>query len=142
MVTVAFPLNNTKLSGNTERVAYRVQLTAGDPPIHDLHVANVDGTGDVTYATGPIAFFGWATDGIYFIYTDADPNPKIGQYGGGSTPLASVTTLIDVDWVNPSRFLYQNKNGANFEFWLGEVGLPGTFIDSTPGFKIFYDFVY
>jgi hypothetical protein len=142
MVTVPFPLDNTKLSPNTDRVAYRVVVTTGDPPIQDLHVSNADGSGDTVYVTGPIAFFGWATDGVYFIYTDADPNPKIGQYGGGSIPLASVTTLIDVTWVSPNRFLYQSKNGANFEFWLGEVGAPGIFIDSTAGFKINYDFVY
>lgn len=142
MVTVAFPLTTTTLSGNTERVAYLVEITPGAPPILDLHVANADGSGDVVYATGPLAFYGWGTDGVYFIYTDADPNPKIGQYGGGTIPLASVTKLIDAAWVDGSRFFFQSKNGANFELWLGEVGAPSALIDSTPGARISYDFVY
>ena len=140
MVTKAFPLNSTSLSKNTERVAYQVQLTAGDPPIYDLHLANVDGSGDVTYATGPLDFYGWGTDGEYFIYSDADPNPKIGQYGGGSIPLASVTKLINGSWVDESRFFFQSKNGANFELWVGEVGGPSTLIDSTSMGLINYDF--
>lgn len=140
MVTKAFPLNSTTLSKNTQRVAYLVQLTAGDPPIYDLHLANVDGSGDVTYATGPLDFYGWGTDGEYFLYTDADPNPKIGQYGGGSIPLASVTKLINASWVDESRFFYLSKNGANFEFWLGEVGAPGTLIDSSTTGMINYDY--
>jgi len=142
MVTVSFPLNSSQFSGNTERVAYLFVVTPGAPPILDLHLSNVDGSGNVTYATGPLGFYGLAADGGYFIYTDADPNPKIGQYGGGSIPLASVTTLINVKWVNNTQFLYQSKNGANFELWLGEVGLPSTFIDSTSSFMIQYDFSY
>jgi hypothetical protein len=140
MVTVAFPLNSTTLSKFAERVAYRVQITTGDPPIFDLHLANADGSGDVVYATGPISFHGWGTNGEYFLFADADPNPKVGQYGAGSTPLASVTKLINASWANPSQFLFQSKNGANFELWLGEVGSPSTLIDSTPSGLISYDF--
>lgn len=139
MVTVAFPLNSTTLSKNAERVAYLVLITPGDPPVRDLHVTNADGSGDVTYATGPINFYGWGTNGEYFIYSDADPNPKIGQYGAGSTPLASVTKLINASWANASDFLFQSKNGANFELWFGEVGGPSTLIDSTTGGLIGYD---
>jgi hypothetical protein len=142
MIPVSFPLNSSQFSGNTERVAYLFEVTPGAPPILDLHLSNVDGSGDVVYATGPLGFYGWAADGGYFIYTDADPNPKIGQYGGGSIPLASVTKLINVKWVNNTMFLYQSKNGANFELWLGKVGLPSTFIDSTSSFMIQYDFSY
>jgi hypothetical protein len=142
MITVAFPLTSSQLSGNTDRVGYLFTVTPGAPPIYDLHISNVDGSGDVTYATGPLGFYGIAADGGYFIYTDADPNPKIGQYGGGSIPLASVTKLINVKWVNNTQFLYQSKNGANFELYLGEVGLPSTFIDSTSSFMIQYSFSY
>lgn len=140
MGTVAFPLTTTTLSANTERVAYLVEITPGSPPTLELHVSNVDGSGDMIYATGPLAFSGWATDGVYFIYKDADPNPKIGQYGVAPTTLASVTTLINVKWVDETRFLYQSKNGANFELWLGEAGAPSALIDSTPGGMISYDF--
>lgn len=139
-VTVAFPLATTTLSANTERVAYLVKITPGDPPNLALHVANVDGSGDMIYATGPLAFKGWATNGVHFVYTDAAPNPKIGQYGVAPTTLASVTTLINAKWVDETRFFYQGKNGANFELWLGEVGGPSTLIDSTPGSMISYDF--
>jgi hypothetical protein len=139
MVTVAFPLNSATLSKNGARVAYLDQLTTGDPPTYDLHLANADGSGDVVYATGPLAFFGWGTDGEYFLYADADPNPKIGQYGGGSIPLASVTKLINASWADASHFGFQSKNGANFEFWVGEVGAPSTLIDSTTSGLISYD---
>lgn len=141
MVTVAFPLNSAPLSRDAERVAYLVQLSSGDPPIYDLHLANVDGSGDVVYATGPIAFHGWGTNGEYFLYSDADPNPKIGQYGAGSTPLASVTKVINASWADASHFFFQSKDGANFEFWLGEVGAPSTPIDSTTSGLISYDCV-
>jgi len=140
MGTVAFPLTTTTLSANTERVAYLVKITPGDPPALELHVANADGSGDMIYASGPLVFYGWATNGVHFIYTDAAPNPKIGQYGAAPTTLASATTLINVKWVDETRFFYQGKNGANFEFWLGEVGAPSTLIDSTPGGRISYDF--
>jgi hypothetical protein len=139
MATVSFPLDSATLSKNAERVAYLVQITSGDPPIYDLHLANADGSGDVVYATGPIGFDGWGTSGEYFLYSDADPNPKIGQYGGGSTPLASVTILINATWADNTHFGLQSKNGANFEFWVGQVGAPSTLIDSTTSGFINFD---
>ena len=139
-ITVAFPLDSTTLSKDTSRVAYLVEITPGAPPTLDLHLANVDGSGDTVYATGPLGFFGWSTDGEYFIYSDAAPNPKIGQYGGGSIPLPSATKLIDVSWVDGSRFFFQSKNGANFEIRFGELGSPSIMIDSTPSNRISYDF--
>jgi hypothetical protein len=137
MITVRFPVNSVKLSKYGQRVAYLDQLTTGDPPTYDLHLANADGSGDVVYATGPLGFHGWGTDGEFFLY--ADPNPKIGQYGGGSTPLVGVTKLINASWADASHFGFQSKSGANFEFWVGEVGAPSTLIDSTPSGLISYD---
>lgn len=138
--SVKFPLNSTTLSANTERVAYLVEITPGAPPTLELHLANVDGTGDMIYATGPLGFSSWSTDGVYFLYTDASPNPLIGEYGVGPSPLASVTQLVNASWVDETRFFFQSKNGANFELWLGEVGAPSTLLDSTSAGMIQYDF--
>ena len=137
--SVKFPLNSVKLSENTERVAYMEEITPGSPPHLGLHLSNVDGSGDMTYATGPLAFFGWATNGVHFIYTDASPNPLIGQYGVGPTPLASVTILTKASWVDETRFFFESKNGIHFELWLGEVGAPSILLNSGNG-RINFDF--
>lgn len=137
--TVSFPLDAVSLSANTERVAYMEEITPGSPPNLGLHLSNVDGSGDMTYATGPLKFYGWASNGVHFLYTDASPNPLIGQYGVGPTPLASVTQLIKASWVDETRFFFESKNGINFEFWLGEVGLPSILLNSGNG-RVNFDF--
>jgi len=140
MVPVPFFQSTPFLSGNTERVAYLVEITPGSPPNLELHLANIDGSGDMIYATGPLAFHAWGTNGHFFLYTDASPNPKIGEYGIAPNPLTGVSNLISASWVDETRFFFQQKNGSNYELWLGEVGAPSILIDSTPGGMINFDF--
>ncbi len=132
MAAVPFFQHTPALSRDTSRVAYLVEITPGSPPVVELHLANADGSGDMIYATGDLRFFGWSADGEHFLYTDGTANPKIGEYGAAPTSLAGVTNLIKVEWIDANRFFFQDKPGADFRLWVGEIGLPPILLDSTP----------
>lgn len=136
---VPFFFHVPAISGDSSRTAYLVEITPGSPPILELHLANVDGSGDTVYATGDLQFRGWSKDGLHFVYTDGSPNPKIGEYGVAPISLGAITNLIGLEWVDSSRFLFQNNNGTEFRLWMGEIGLPPVLIDSTPGDRIIFD---
>ena len=66
---VQFSFDSVSISPDTGNFSYPTLVTPGAPPIVDLHVANIDGSGDVIYDSGDRRFEAWSTDGENFIFT-------------------------------------------------------------------------
>jgi Tol biopolymer transport system component len=141
LIPVPFFHENVLLSPETSRIAYLAMVTPGAPPIVDLHIANVDGSGDVIYDSGDRSFEAWSTDGEHFIFTEAGHNPKVGRLGDPPLALTGITLMLNISWVDETRFLYLNRLSGSWELWLRELGTPGMLLASTTGDIIRYDFV-
>ena len=129
------------ISPELSKIAYLTEVTPGAPPIVDLHIANVDGSGDVIYDSGDRRFEAWSTDGEHFIFTEAGHYPKVGRLGDPPQDLLGITLMLDVSWVDETRFLYLNRLSGSWELWLRELGTPGILLASTTGDSIRYDFI-
>jgi hypothetical protein len=138
---VPFSFEAAYPSPDMNKVAYLDLVTPGAPPIVDLHVSNADGSGDVIYDSGDRQFESWSTAGEYFIFTESGHNPKLGRVGDPPLDLTGITLLVDVSWVDETRFLYLNRLSGSWELWLRELGTPGTLLASTTGESINFDFV-
>jgi hypothetical protein len=128
------------ISPDMSKLAYLTIVTPGAPPIVDLHLSNIDGSGDVIYNSGDRDFEAWSTDSAHFIFSEGGHNPKIGQLGSPPQSITGVTLMLDIQWVDETHFLYLNRLSGSWELWLGELGAPGIFIGSTSGDHIWYDF--
>lgn len=141
LTPVPFFHDNVHLSPDTGKIAWLGMVTPGAPPIVDLHIANADGSGDVIYNSGDRRFEAWSTDGEHFIFTEAGHYPKVGRIGDPPLDLTGITLMLDVSWVDETRFLYLNRLSGSWELWLRELGTPGVLLASTIGDNIRYDFV-
>ncbi|TFG47696.1 MAG: hypothetical protein E4H33_05460 [Anaerolineales bacterium] len=133
--------SEVQISPDAGKVAYSSMVTPGSPPIVDLHITNADGSADVIYDSGDRRFHSWSTDGEHFIFSEAGHYPKIGRIGYPPLDLTGITLLVDVSWVDETRFLYLDRLSGSWELWLRELGSPGTLLASTTGESINFDFV-
>ena len=138
---VPFFHDTVHLSPETSKIAYLTEVTPGAPPIVDLHIANADGSGDVIYDSGDRRFEAWSTDGEHFIFTEAGHYPKVGRIGYPAQDLLGITLLLDVSWVDETRFMYINRLSGSWELRLRELDTPGVLLASTTGDNIHFDFV-
>jgi len=138
---VPFFQEEAKLSPNGNKLAYLAMVAPGSPPTVELHISNADGTGDIIYGTGDLQFEAWSTDAEHFIFTQNGHNPKIGRLGYPTLDYTGVTLMLSIEWVDETRFLYNNRLSASWELSLGELGAPIQIIGSTTGDWILYDFV-
>ena len=141
LTPVPFFHDNVHLSPDTDKIAYLTEVTPGAPPIVDLHIANADGSGDVLYNSGDRRFEAWSTDGEHFIFTESGHYPKVGRLGDPPQDLLGITLMLDVSWVDETRFLYINRLSGSWELWLRELGTPGILLASSTGDNIRYSFV-
>ncbi len=141
LAPVPFFQEAAHLSPDTNKIAYLTMVTPGAPPIVDLHIANADGSGDVLYNSGDRRFEAWSTDGEHFIFTEAGHYPKVGRIGYPPQDLLGITLMLNVSWVDETRFLYQNRLSGSWELWLRELGTPGVLLAGSTGDRIGYDFV-
>ena len=129
------------LSPYAGKISYLTEVSPGAPPIVDLHIANADSSGDVIYNSGDRRFEAWSTDEEHFIFTEAGHYPKVGRIGDPPQDLLGITLMLNVSWVDETRFLYINRLSGSWELWLRELGTPGMLLASTAGDNIRYDFV-
>jgi hypothetical protein len=141
LAPVPFFHEPVQISPELSKIAYLTMVTPGAPPIVDLHIANVDGSGDVIYDSGDRRFEAWSTDGEHFIFTEAGHYPKLGRLGYPAQDLLGITLMLDVEWVDETRFLYINRLSGSWELWLRELGSSGMLLASSTGSNIQYDFV-
>jgi hypothetical protein len=139
---VPFFANQAALSPDTNRLAYVAPGFSGDPYSGILHITNSDGTEDVDYDGGQIEFQDWSRDNRHFIYT-VNNTSQIGEVGSHTVPLSGVTSMRNVNWIDPNRYVYLNQSGTSWELMLGRLGDGPFLIASTvpSGNMISYDFV-
>lgn len=93
-----------------------------------LHEANIDGSSDSVLATGyfsqlPI----WAPDGNYFIYGNMSGSitqAYLGSGGGAPTLLPDVASLMNIRWLDNSRYVVSSRTPGGYSLLLGTVGSP------------------
>jgi len=95
-----------------------------------LHVAGVDGSADAVVDTGYFARLPvWSPDGSRFIYSKT--NGTVNQaylvlVDGSSAPvlLGDITSLLDIRWLDASRYIASSRTAAGASLLLGTVGSP------------------
>lgn len=120
------------------KLAY-MQTTGSGGAMRELHIIQADGSGDTNYDSGELTFEAWSTDGSRFIYSRRGENPRIGQVGSAPQPITGTTRISSVSWINPTQFIFLNRDSGSVEIWLGDMGASNTLID-TSGSSITYDF--
>lgn len=102
-----------------------------------LHIANLDGTSDTVLATGrfntlPV----WAPDGNHYIYTvntDTSNQTYLGSVDAAPVLLGDVPSMINVRWIDNSRYVLSNRAGTSASLLLGTVGSGFGVIYNDPG---------
>ncbi len=124
LVTTPFFGNEVMFSPDLTKLIY----FQDDPAVMNsrhMHVANVDGSGDVLYHTGEIWLEGWAPDSARFVFALGDPlNLQLGQVGGGFIPLTDTPTAMNVAWIDNTRFLFASGGYGSWDVRLSPVGGP------------------
>lgn len=107
------------------KMAYATQVGPATDNIWALHVANLDGSGDTILANG---YFGqlpvWAPDGNHFLFANKTGSVSAAYLGSGSNvpvQLADVTSLMNVRWLDNSRYVVSSRNANGFSLLLGTV---------------------
>lgn len=84
----------------------------------ELHLANLDLTGDTVIKTGKNGFVGWSPDGMRFVYwVDQPVKWWVGQVNGEAIPVDHAVHPGSLRWVDPVTFLFTNS-GDQAELWL------------------------
>ena len=139
---VPFFSNEAVLSPDTNRLAYVAPGFSGDPYSGILRIVNADGTESMDYDGGQVQFLGWSPENRRFIYTVNDSS-YVGEVGSHTVPLHGVTSMRNVSWIDPNRYLYLNRDDTSWELVLGQLG-GGPFLiarTAPSGNMISYDYV-
>jgi hypothetical protein len=143
---IPFAWPDTAFSPSLEKVGYASSTGEPSENRRELHIANADGSGDIVFATGVgVEFWQWTPDGTRFVYAindGAERGVYLGQLSGGSTLIASIPLDINqMRWIDPSRFLYFQINGNEWELRISDVdGQNHAFIDTIPDSVGSFDF--
>lgn len=121
-----FPtMSDAMWSADRTQMAYTVgvDLSSG---VRDLVIANVDGSGATTYASGDIEFLSWAAEGSRFAYSqDMRSTALVGQSGRDPLPLTmpgADARLMTVHWVGADTLVYTVVEDSSFSIWLHTMG--------------------
>lgn len=99
----------------------------------DLHVANVDLSGDTIVVSGKVSFDSWAPDSEHFAYWSGNLEVfNVGSIASGFTGLPGGATPMGsyFSWVDASRYLYINRPPGDPELRLGTLSGTSVTIDS------------
>jgi Tol biopolymer transport system component len=145
--TSPFLFDPAHISPDGRRLAYSVPALNQTGGEIDLHIAELDGSKDLVYDTGDFLFQAWSTSGKYFIYSEVynysamEGDSYIGQSGASPNPFASIP-ILDVEGIDPNRFLLLKRSDDEWQLWLHPVKTPPNLIAiTTCDQKIQYDVV-
>ncbi|OGO18615.1 MAG: hypothetical protein A2Z14_12200 [Chloroflexi bacterium RBG_16_48_8] len=128
--------SSSTLSILFDRVAFMRET--GTPNVRDLYIANSDGSSETMYDTGEISWYGWAPDGIHFVYSLSDPmNLQLGTVGSSPT---SLVHGMDLRWINASDFVYLAGSIGSWTLYKGTAGMAPITLATPSGDFISYDF--
>ena len=143
---IPFAWPDTAFSPNLDKVGYAKSIGEPTENQRELHIANADGSEDFVIAVGEgVEFWHWTPDGTRFMYAingGADRGAYLGELSGSTSLIASIpSSLNQMRWIGPSRFLYFQPSENVWELRISNVG--GTnhaFIDTIPDSFTNYDF--
>jgi len=128
--------DSPSLSPDLSRVAFLRET--GTPNVHNLIIANADGSGETIYATGQLGWLGWAPDGMHFIFSEGTGNNvRLGALG---SPPAALVTGTRVRWLNGSEFLYLSGSPGLWTLNRGTLGGGSVALVTLAGDYPAYDF--
>ncbi|MEA5078759.1 MAG: hypothetical protein VB013_09340 [Anaerolineaceae bacterium] len=144
-----FPSGVATYNHQLTKYAFTVQLE----PVLDnqwaLHIANLDGGADVVVANGYFSTYPvWAPDDQHFIFTNlsgSNHQAYLGSSDGSTVILADLPSLLNIRWLDNSRYIAANYDGSSYTLVLGTIGSGNTVIYSEPassstgGFPIPFD---
>ena len=144
---IPFAWPDNAISPNLDRVAYAKII--GEPTANqrELHIANLDSSGDYIFTSGGSAnITNWTPDGTRFIFllnNGSDLSMYLGTLATGEASLIATiaSTVQQMSWVDNSRFLFFYQYGGDRELRISNVG--GTnhaFIDTIADSIVDYDF--
>ena len=147
------------LSPDLRYVAYLDggQMAHTANPISSLAITDLDNRETVTYypidsgettteRPAATSFYGWSPDSQHFAFraylgSEIPPQALVGQLGGDTVPIYDDAEIImDLRWMDATRYLFLAKNPRGWTVMLGEIGGPVKsvtgIVDSSPD----YDF--
>ncbi len=88
--------------------AYERELGEPQENRRELVIANLDGSAEMVYDSGPLVFNGWSPDGQRFTYTrfGEESLTLLGQIGESPARLGNAGFAQDVRWLDPNRLLF------------------------------------
>jgi hypothetical protein len=112
-------------SPDLDRVAYTSRVGAPADNTWALHIANLDGSNDSVVATGDINELPvWSPDGVRYIYSmmvGSSIQTYLNMDGGISMFLPVIYSLIDVRWIDNSRFIISTRDGSGNSLLIGTI---------------------
>ncbi len=129
-----------QLSGNPvvppslARIAF--QRKSDTPNISELYYANLDGGGEVAYASGNIKWNGWHENSESFVFTTGTSQMSLGSTQAPPTALADG---IDLQWTDANAFLFLSGSFGDWTLMRGELGAAPVPLVSPAGDFIAYD---
>ncbi len=136
-----FPFFNGEpsISVDSSRVAFTRDTPT--PNVSELYFSSADGTGEVAFTSGSIAWYGWAPDSVHFVYSFSSPSEMIlGEIGAVPLPIGPGT---DLRWISGTEFLYiAGRYGETWTLTRGDISGGRTALASPVGYNVWYDFAW
>jgi dipeptidyl aminopeptidase/acylaminoacyl peptidase len=127
-------LTRVMLSPDLSRMAYVSETGNPGENRRTLHVANINGSNDVSYLTDVmVSALEWSPDSSRFAFSVENSHYYLGQVGVGYVPLADAGSVRKFAWLDPGRILFTASNGGGFEMRIGAPGGSSSVIASLPG---------
>lgn len=128
-----FPGGFASISPNLNRILYLTRFGAPEANMRSINISNIDGTGEIVYASGNIQQIPvWSKDNSKFYYYDQDLGAFIGQEGAAPQPLPDFNSAYTVQWIDDNRFIGAVGPAGGWKLLLGTVDGPTGVIYSTP----------
>jgi WD40 repeat protein len=121
-------------SPDLKRVAY---TRGGDT--RQLHIANIDGSGDVTHTSGA-EFLAWSPDSLHFAFRSDSGQLMDGDVLGNAVLLTNAVGAEFVGWLYATGFLTNAGPAGDRSLYLGTVGGDSTRLVDL-GTSTLYDYV-
>lgn len=121
-------------------------LQPADPQTaYEFHISKLDGSEDVLYHTGRLAFTAWAPDSAQFaLWSEQAQSYYLGKVGADLAQLTEPSFVTgSFAWVDATHFIYLGGENGLCELRLGTVGAPSMLVaaSETPSGCISYDWV-
>ncbi len=127
-----FPGGFAAFSPDLNKIVYLTRYGAAVDNLRSINFSNIDGSGEVTYATGKIYKVPiWSKDGSKFFYTISDSGAYIGQEGAAPLSLPDFYNAQSVQWLDGNRFIASVGPAGGWKLLLGTVGSSTGVIYST-----------